>query len=264
MGIKEFADYLASKKLSASTMRSYLSYYRLFDSGLEQEDLTQGYVNRFMLNHTSNVSRSFLKNLFDLLDITHIKVTRITGRKTRKKNKTMTKEDRIILRKWLYYNKNIRYLYCFDLSYWCALRRGEIFKILIKDFNIKIWATDPSKPCKLLIHGKGDKERYVIVPPKLMNNLIDYMEKEGKGMDDRLFPFNYTKWHKAFKEAVRTTLEYNFKLHDLRRSRATLWLEDGVDLIKVRDRLGHTSVKTTQLYINSDEKKGLEEWANEY
>ena len=263
MTIKDFAEYLAVKGLSDQTMKAYLRYYNLFDEGFVDEDLTQSYINQFLLSHTSNVSRAFLKNLFDMLEITHLKIPKLTGRRGIKKRKSLTKQEIKVLRSWFHMNKSTRYLLLFDLSYYCALRRSEVMKIMIKDFDIKIWAEDPSRSCRLLIHGKGKKERYVPVKPQIMQRIIDFITDVEKGFDDRLFAFNYRKWHEVFKEAIKDTMDYNFTLHDLRRSRATQWINEGVDISRVKERLGHASISTTQAYINLDEKREFDKWADE-
>ena len=263
MTLKDFAEHLAGKGLSESTMRVYLNYYRSFDEALEGKDLTQSFVNQFLLTHTSNATRSFLNNLFEFLEIDHLKVPKLTGRKARKKRKAISPQEIKVLRKWIYHNKNIRYLLCFDLSYFCALRRSEVMKMKVEDFDLKTWAENPEKSCRLLIHGKGNKERFVPVPPKVMQRIIDYIQEEDKGLDDRLFAFHYTAWNDAFKDAVKETMDHNFTLHDLRRSRATKWLKEGIDLSRVKNRLGHASVQTTQLYINLDEEKEFNAWADE-
>ena len=135
--------------------------------------------------------------------------------------------------------------------------------ILVKDFDIKQWAEDPSKSCRLLIHGKGKKEGFVPVPPKTMQRIIDYIADQDRGLDDRLFSCNKNKWHEAFKDAVKSTMDYNFTLHDLRRSRATQWIKDGVDMSRVKERLRQKSITSTQVYINLDEEKEFNSWANE-
>ena len=261
--MKEFAEYLASKGLSDDTLKIYLGYLKKFDKGLEENELNQAYVNRFLLTHTSNSNRAFLNNLFDFLDITDLKVPKLTGRKARKKKRSLTPEDIEVLGKWLYHNKGLRYWLLLEISYHCALRRGEVLSIKVKDIGLEEWVKDTSKKCPVLIHGKGKKERIVLIPPEVMHKVISYIEKTDKDFEDRLFAFHYKAWHLAFKDAVRNTMDYNFTLHDLRRSKATEWLKNGLDLISVRNRLGHTSVKTTQLYINLDEEQELEKWQNE-
>ncbi len=83
-------------------------------------------------------------------------------------------------------------------------------------------------------------------------------------MDDNLFNFKRNSWQNVFFDAVKETMDHHYTLHDLRRSRATKWLREGVDLSRVKNRLGHSSVSTTQLYINLDEEKEFDAWAKEY
>ena len=41
-----------------------------------------------------------------------------------------------------------------------------------------------------------------------------------------------------------------FRFHDLRHRHAVDWLKAGRSIYDLRDRLGHTSVKTTEIYLN--------------
>lgn len=265
MTLKDFARWLLTKNLGKETIKSYLRYYKLFDKVASSGDLTQNMVNQFMIDHPSNVTRAFLNNLFEFYDIDKFKVPKITGRKAIKKRRTISPEEIKVLRRWLFHHKSKRYLIAFDLSYYCALRRAEAMDIRLGDFELEIWASDPTKACRLKIRGKGKKERFVIVPPKLMQRIIDFIkENPDLNLDSRILNFSYTKWHNSFKDAVRSTMNNNYTLHDLRRSRATRWLREGKGLINVRNRLGHKSISTTQLYINEDEEKELSDWEKEY
>lgn len=260
--MKQFIEHLAVKGLSDGTIKDYMRVYKSFDEGLTDEDLTQDYVNGFILDHPSNKTRSLLNHLFTFLRITHLNVPKLTGRKPVKKKRSIYTQEIKVLRAWLHTNKSQKYLLAFDITYLCALRRSEVLKIMIEDFEIKLWAEDPTQSCRLLIHGKGQRERIVPIPSKIMRRIINHIEEENLIMDDRLFNFKKSSWHDAFKKAVEE-VGYNFTLHDLRRSRATKWMKDGVDLSRVKNRLGHSSVSTTQLYINLDEEKEFDSWAKE-
>lgn len=265
MTIKDFARWLITKNLGKETIKSYLRYYKLFDEVASSGDLSQNIVNQFMIDHPSNVTRAFLNNLFEFYDIDKFKVPKITGRKAKKKRRSISPQEIKVMRGWLFHHKNERYLIAFDLSYYCALRRSEVMGILLGDFELKTWAENPDKPCRLKIRGKGRKERFVVVPPKLMQRVIEFIkENPDLNLESRILNFAYTKWHVAFKDAVKSTMDHNYTLHDLRRSCATKWLNEGIPMIKIRNRLGHASISTTQLYINEDEEKELSDWENEY
>ena len=252
------------KGLAERTMKDYLSLYRSFEKGLEEEDLTQSYINRFLITHTSNKTRSFVNNLFTFLNITHLNVPKFTGRKPKRKHRSISPQEIKVLRAWIYSNKHIKYLICLDLSFLCALRKAEVLVIKINDFDIKEWAGDQTTHCRLLIHGKGQRERFVPVNPSMMKRIINFIAEKNLSMDDNLFNFKRNSWQNVFFDAVKETMDHHYTLHDLRRSRATKWLREGVDLSRVKNRLGHSSVSTTQLYINLDEEKEFDAWAKEY
>ena len=48
----------------------------------------------------------------------------------------------------------------------------------------------------------------------------------------------------------RASLPQGFRTHDLRHLRATRWLADGGDVVKVKEALGHSSLATTMIYTH--------------
>lgn len=58
------------------------------------------------------------------------------------------------------------------------------------------------------------------------------------------------------RDQLQKKLKPLLRLHDLRHSAATLMLANGADLATVRETLGHSDIRTTQIYVHSlDEKK---------
>ena len=48
----------------------------------------------------------------------------------------------------------------------------------------------------------------------------------------------------------RAKVPEGFRTHDLRHLRATRWLADGGDVVKVKEALGHSSLATTMIYMH--------------
>jgi len=259
--MEKYIAYLKSKGISKPSIKIYLQYYRLFEK--EEGDFEQDNINNFLKNHTNTSARAFLKNLIEMYGVEgQVKIPKLTGRKKKVKKKELTDERAEVLGAWLYTNKDHKYFYCFYLSYYCGLRRAEVLNIDVNDFDIERWIKDKTQGCRLKITGKGSKDRIVIVPLNLIQPVLSYI-KENPQLTDFLFPFHYSKWHNAFKDAVKETGVYNFTLHDLRRARATQWMKEGVSLFRIKNRLGHADISSTVLYINPDEEKELELWEKE-
>ena len=260
-----FVEYLMAKKLAEKTINHYFLLFKHLQKKINAYGLTQSTINKFILNRPSNVTRAFVTNFIEFYNLRDVKVIRQTGRKPRKKYPTISNGDMKILREELYKDA-VKFGLLLDLSYYCALRKSEALGIMAENFDWMQWKEDPTKPLRLKITGKGGRDRIVIVPPSLAEILeafilsLDYLESETPLFQN----VKTTTWQDHFKKVVREKLKKDYTLHDLRRSRATNWYSRGQDLIKIKTKLGHASISTTQLYINPDEEKVLKEWEHEY
>lgn len=106
--------------------------------------------------------------------------------------------------------------------------------------------------------GKGRKDRYTVLPERLLRELEDYwrMYRPTGGW---LFPSTFRPkepmpegtGQKIFYDAVeRAGLPDKGGIHCLRHSFATHWLEAGLPLFVLKRMLGHTSLSTTSNYLH--------------
>jgi site-specific recombinase XerD len=102
--------------------------------------------------------------------------------------------------------------------------------------------------------GKGKKDRYTMLSPKLLDVLRDWWRVEKP--KDWLFPGNLGQH--ISKEAVRTEcrkarriskIPKPIKPHSLRHAFAVHLLEQGTDIRKIQLLLGHCSLTTTARYL---------------
>jgi integrase/recombinase XerD len=109
--------------------------------------------------------------------------------------------------------------------------------------------------------GKGQKDRYTLLSPRLLQELRDYWKEYRPG--EWLFP-NATKTgplgerqgQQIFEQAKRDAgLKRGHGLHTLRHCFATHLLEAGIDLRTIQLLLGHRSITTTTLYLHLTQKK---------
>ena len=149
-----------------------------------------------------------------------------------------------------------------SLLYTTGIRVGELIQIRVKDLSLQ-------DPPTLLVHGKGQKSRYVPLMRNVIPSLRKYLTQkkydEPNKMNEWMFknhmkePFtrqgiNYIvkKYVKMANKVAPEIIPLDFSPHKIRHSAAMGLVESGVELIYIRDLLGHVSVKTTEMYIRTD------------
>lgn len=139
--------------------------------------------------------------------------------------------------------------------YGCGLRVSELCNMEISDIGF------PERT--IHIHGKGNKDRYVIMYEELRDDLKHYISTyrvdilyNSKDLDNH-YVFLNKNGGKLSRVGVRKILEglvdkcgETFKIspHMLRHSFATSLLNNGADIRSVQELLGHESLSTTQIY----------------
>ena len=118
------------------------------------------------------------------------------------------------------------------------------------------------------IFGKGSKERYVQIGNSEILQLMKEYYKMNQEIIDKNGFFFINRLGKRFSEqSIRRMLrKYSYQAgvsihitpHMFRHSVATFLLEEGVDIIYIQKILGHSSIKTTQIYLHIASKKQME------
>ena len=109
--------------------------------------------------------------------------------------------------------------------------------------------------------GKGQKDRYTLLSPRLLQELRDYWKEYRPG--EWLFPnaaktgpLGERQGQQIFEQAKRDAgLKRGHGLHTLRHCFATHLLEAGVDLRTIQVLLGHRNINTTTLYLHLTQKR---------
>lgn len=116
--------------------------------------------------------------------------------------------------------------------------------------------------------GKGGKERYIqIASSEILDLLKNYYKENAKEIKQSGFFFVNNRGCRYTEQSIRLMLkkyaklagiERNITPHMFRHSFATYLIEEGVDISCVQQILGHSSIKTTQIYIHVAAKKQAE------
>jgi integrase/recombinase XerD len=156
-----------------------------------------------------------------------------------------------------YLNKN-NYLAWRDyilvsLLYLTGIRRAEISSLKISDFDMKRNSIN--------VIGKGNKQRFVPFGDAPLDDLKKYLELReefltGKNIQSEYFVLNYVGQRLSVRSIDRIVGQYCSRLgrrvtpHMLRHSFATHMLENGADILAIKEFLGHSSLATTQKYTH--------------
>ncbi len=123
--------------------------------------------------------------------------------------------------------------------------------------------------------GKGNKTRIVPLSKQQANNLKKYMYDEGLMNRDKYCSPIFCNFHgeklsrvailnivKKYADMARkespNLIPENLGCHSFRHSKAMHLLEADINLVYIRDFLGHVSTTTTEIYARASEKKKLE------
>jgi integrase/recombinase XerD len=146
-----------------------------------------------------------------------------------------------------------------SLLYACGMRVSELT-------NLKLNNLDFNEKTGHIRQAKGKKDRIFNIPEFLLNQLREQMElqkrfnqiylfsgRNNKKMSDR----NLQKI--VSQAAIKAGINKEVHCHTLRHSFATHLLENGVDIRKIQELLGHADLSTTQIYthISTEELKKI-------
>ena len=139
------------------------------------------------------------------------------------------------------------------LLYVTGLRREELAGIEIADID--------QDRGLLRVVGKGNKERVVPIGEKTLGDLREYLGRrdeflQRRGISCTALFLNRQGSHLSLRSVDRLVKKFgrgegsDFTPHTLRHSFATHLLENGADLILIKEMLGHASLSTTQKYTH--------------
>ena len=149
--------------------------------------------------------------------------------------------------------------------------RDYVMLMLLYSTGIRVKDLSLHEPRTLLVHGKGKKSRYVPLMKDSLPIIQDYLKMMGyqspEKLDEWLFinhmgrqftrqGVNYIikKYGAMARESSPDLIPDSLSPHKMRHTAAMELVDSGVDLIYIRDLLGHVSVKTTEIYAKTDAK----------
>lgn len=148
-----------------------------------------------------------------------------------------------------------------ELLYVTGMRRMELIQLRLQDVDVF--------KGQIKVKGKGSKERIVPLLDNVSNRLKHYIELRNQRTDfmvqELFITDNGMKLYPNFVYRViksyfsKVSLKVKISPHIIRHSFATHLLDNGADLIAVKELLGHASLASTQVYthMSVDALKGV-------
>ncbi len=143
---------------------------------------------------------------------------------------------------------DLRYQTIWMTLYSSGLRLSEAARLRVTDID--------SEAMQLLVrNGKGGKDRYTVLSHSLLEQLRTYYriyrpEEWLFYGRDRNHPPNLRTLQRTFKEDKnRAGIRKRATPHSLRHAFATHSMEDGANLLYIRNMLGHRAIQSTLIYL---------------
>ena len=272
--IDNFLNYIyLEKKYSSHTVRAYkkdlYDFYKFINKNsiLSWIDIKKKHIHEYLyflsINKLSSksVSRKLasIKSIFNFLVkegiLKNSVVKSVPAPKIDKKLPVFLNQDQVSLLLNLTDSHNFNELrnnLILEIFYSTGMRISELIKIKIKDISLS--------ENSISVMGKGNKSRIVIIGNYAKKKLEDYLNYVTKSSSEYLFQklrkskndyisertvFNIVK-----KYASKVTQNEKISPHALRHTFATHLLNNGADLMSVKELLGHKDLSSTQIYTH--------------
>lgn len=160
----------------------------------------------------------------------------------------------------------IRHLAILEVMYDTGCRVQELVDLTVGSLRVQ------TSPYTIKIMGKGRKVRIVPLSEPVVKTIRKYIEryridlsvdaksplfknKYGRKLTRAGVTYILQKYASTVKKEHPELMPDRISCHQMRHSRAMNLQEEGVDLVWIRDLLGHVSVQTTEIYARTSSKQ---------
>lgn len=268
-----------NKAIQAGNIKfSDLSYETLleFFGWLETDRQCKATTRNQRLSALSAFSEYAQNRDFDAASVFRSAIVKVPIKKYAPKQRAVFTRDEIKILLSLpdeHHETGLRDKIMLSLMYATGARAQEICDLQVKDIRIN------NESASITLMGKGSKVRQVGISKKLAETLQRYISHRRIGIYPEKHIFSsqthehmtiscvegiYKKYVTLAKQQNPTLFQDDsYPPHSMRHSTACHLLEAGVDIITIKNILGHVSVQTTQIYAEISQDtvdKKLKEW----
>ena len=144
---------------------------------------------------------------------------------------------------------NLKHKILIEMLYGAGLRVGECLRLKIEHLDL-------DNKRGIIRRGKGRKDRYFIISEKVAGDIKEFLKSRRDSnpylFDDHKRYLCVRSAQQIIKRAAKKAkINKRVFCHALRSSFATHLIENGVDIHKVQQLLGHQRISTTTMYIKT-------------
>lgn len=255
--IRKFEEQITIKSYSPSTVFSYSRCIAQISLYCKKSplDLDPDEINSYLyaMKNDKDLSETFFKHtvyglrfFYRIYDLDERAIRLPSMKNNRKLPSVFSQEE---LRRLFKAPQRLKQRVLLSLIYSAGLRVSEVCKLKITDIDFD----------RKQIHvreSKNNKSRYVVLSAYIAAGLRQYI----KGSKPKEFLFNGREkgsplGHSAVQQSFRLAMKKTGILkeacvHTLRHSFATHLLEQGVDIVSIKEQLGHAHIQTTMMYLH--------------
>lgn len=257
--IKTLSDRLTMQRYANNTIKAYCGYALFFLEYMKKYNSLdeipiieiEQFINTKVLQE--NISASYqrslvvaIKKIYELVANQKIELNYLYPK--RKESKLPTFFSQAEVKNILNACENLKHKAILTTIYSCGLRLSELI-------NLRIIDVKSDDGLLLIKQSKGNKDRMVSLPDKLLDLLRNYyIEYKPK-----VFLFEGLRQNKYSERSVQLVLKAAMKkveitslgsVHTLRHSYATHLIKSGIDIRVVQELLGHSDIRTTMIYTH--------------
>lgn len=276
----EYCEY--RKDLDAKTLKAYRIDLRQYFEQVGKDELKKDQIEQYISDLHKKYKQKTIKRKIasvkayynyleeeELIRVNPFHKIKVKFREDVKLPRIIPRDEIEQLLNYMYQNKPckestkkywLRDIAVIEILFSVGVRVYEISNIKTENVNLNTGA--------ICIMGKGGKERYIQIGEKTVLNLLkEYCKANEQKINQSGFFFANNRGERLTEQSIRLMIKKYTKLagikrnitpHMFRHSFATYLIEEGVDISCVQHILGHSSIKTTQIYIHVAIKKQAE------
>ncbi len=255
--LQRFERDLRIRHLSARTITHYLNYLKIYleyNKNHLPENLSTDDIKAFLMSLIARgYSVSYLKGMLGSLKNFYSytlglewNTTGIPMPRQSKRLPVVLSQEEIC--KMILITENIKHRAIISTLYTSGLRISELLNLRPEDIE--------SRRMQIRVcAGKGNKDRLTVLSSYSLCVLREYWKQyrpekwlfEGLKAGKK---YSKTSVTKVVKQAAKKSgIKKTVCTHTLRHSFATHLLENGIDIVLIKNLLGHTCIKTTMVYL---------------